>query len=121
MSKKLESLCPSNAADCSLASFIGFAATKDFRAARRAMIPTPGDTFITRREGELMFCQVDWVDEEWIGYGRFLADSGEPLGFFKIAQNDWKQSAMKALRIGCEFRPVNVKEHATPTENQNQL
>jgi hypothetical protein len=106
----------------SLASFIGFAATKDFRSARRAMTPTVGDTFITRRDGILMFVQVDWVDDEWIGFGRFNAKTGEPLLFGKIAENDWRQATMKALRMGCEFRPANADVDAripAPTDSES--
>jgi hypothetical protein len=120
MKNKRTALAGSDALPCSLASFTGFTATKDFRSARRAMSPTVGDTFITRRNGDLVFVQVDWVDHEWIGFGRFNADTGEALLFGKIAQNDWKQSAMKALRLGCEFRPANIQSAGTATSGSQR-
>jgi hypothetical protein len=92
---------------CSLSSFIGFAATKDFRSARRAMRPQVGDTFVTRRDGILMFSQVDWISKRWIGIGRFMAESGHPIGFFRMSKRDWNAACIAVLRRGCEFRPAN--------------
>lgn len=108
MKKQLESSCPSDAPPCPLASLVGFAATKGFRSSRRAMRPVVGDTFITRRDGVLFFSQVDWMDETWIGIGRFEADSGEPLGFVRIGREHYPASILATLRMGCEFRPANA-------------
>ena len=73
------------------------------------MRPVVGDIFITRRDGLLIFSQVDWTDETWIGIGRFEADSGDPLGFVRIGQEHYRAAILAALRMGCEFRPANVK------------
>jgi hypothetical protein len=93
----------------SLASFIGFAATKDFRSARRAMRPVVGDTFITNRDGYLIFSQVDWIDAQQIGLGRFYVEGGTPIGFARMDLADWPKAIMRGLRMGAEFRPANVK------------
>lgn len=92
----------------SLAEWVGFEATKSFRAVRRAMRPEAGDTFITLRDGLLIFAQVDWVGADEVGLGRFQARTGEPIEFVKIPKEGWKSAVIRGVRMGCEFRALNV-------------
>jgi len=92
----------------SIDAMIGFNATKSLRLIRRALRPSVGDIFITRRRGSLGYCQVDFVDFDKIGVSGFLVETGEPTGFFHIKREKWKDAVWRALRLGCEFRPCPI-------------
>jgi hypothetical protein len=80
------------------------------------MRPEVGDIFIMqRRDQVLIYSEVDWMDDTWIGIGRFEADSGEPLGFVRIRREHYRADILAALRKGCEFRPANEKETSQAT------
>lgn len=91
-----------------IAALVGFKATKDFLACRRAMRPVVGDLFITNREGHLIFSQVDWIDAGEIGVGRFYVQGGTPISFARFSLSDWPEAVMKTLRIGAEFRAARM-------------